>query len=231
VDVAGASHDPARLREGEVVGLVVGGVGAAGAGDVVDRVGAAVVGVEPVRVDALDRVRVLARDGGDRVANERLVELAAVVHHHVEHRPRVGRLELVAVAGREHHLRPLLAGGEEALATRESELVVEPEQARAGGVGPAEVEEDDVVEHQPPDRDRLALGVDEVDLHPGDVAVEVRVRRLEQALLNLVAGDRQRPDVERLRLHLRRRLARDDCDAREDGDRREAASDPATAHS
>ena len=181
VHVAAGGHEPAALRDVPDGAVHVVGPGALAAGHVVDRVDLAVLDVEPVGLDGRD---VGARLDRDPVADVGAVDHRAVVHEHVGHEPVVVPGDRIAVAAGQRHLRALLAGGVEALGGGgDLRHRVPHREVLAGPVRLAEVREDDVVEHQPLDRDRRAARVDDVDLHVGDEAVHVRLRHAELDLL------------------------------------------------
>jgi hypothetical protein len=139
-----------------------------------------------------------------------------VVHEHPGHEPAVIGLVLEPVARRQHELVALLTGAVERLRhARQLLLVVERAELVALRVRGAELEEDDVVEHQPVDRDRRAVLVDHVSAHARDVAVDLRALGEADVLLDLIALHRDR-EAECLGLHLGGRGLRGDEDS--DGD-------------
>lgn len=91
---------------------------------------------------------------------------------------------------------------------------------------PAEVEEDDVVEHRPPDRHRRAVRVDHVDAHRRDEAVGRGFRDgvADLLLLDLVRSELDRP-VAKCQLLWGRRGG---CGERERGDREASNREQAT---
>ena len=117
-----------------------------------------------------------------------------MVHQHPGDLPAVGPPDRHAVALREGQGLVLLAGPVEALAR----------DARAGtvvavAVPRAEVLEQDVVQHQPLDRDHVAARVGHVRAHPDDVAVHPRAGDGARVLPDLVAAEGHRSVAERVR--------------------------------
>ena len=192
MDMARAGDDASRLRHHEVSRAKEGGAGPAGTRHRVLGIGLAVLDVHPVGMDLLHpAVRGRVRLDRDLVLDEGVVGHVAVVHHHVEQRP-VRVVGLVAVAGRQRQLRSLLSGRVEALRGGDPAEPVPEGDVAAGAVQLGQVHEDDVVEHQPADRDRRTAGIDDVGLHMGDVAGVGGMRGEVRGLQHLVGRDADR---------------------------------------
>ena len=185
VDVAESGDQPSGHRGGPLEGANVGRAGLASSRHVEDQRLAAVGGVEGERDH---RLEFLTGDDRHPVADLHLIGDRLVVHQHPDPAPLFAGMDRVAVTLRKHHLGAFFAVAVEGI-----------EAPRLGG---ADIEEDDVVEHDPLDRDRLAgIHVNDVDRHPGDESLDVRnlrggtARGLGATEGHLVGTDLDRADL------------------------------------
>ena len=185
VDVTETGDKPSGDRNGALHLAHIDRTGLAATGHVEHEGLAAVGGVEGERDHWLE---FLPGDDRHPVADLHLIGDRLVVHQHPDPAPLFAGMDRVAVTLRKHHLGAFFAVAVEGI-----------EAPRLGG---ADIEEDDVVEHDPLDRDRLAgIHVNDVDRHPGDESLDVRnlrggtARGLGATEGHLVGTDLDRADL------------------------------------